>query len=88
MYLICQQRTTEPMKPPLNAEGSRDMSEPYSSFLNSVSAFIVLGTLPVVLNFGEDMTVGELVKNQGSWHKSCHVKFNKEKLERAMRKRD
>ena len=34
------------------------------------------------------MTVGELVKNRGSWHKSCHVKFNKEKLERAARKRD
>ena len=34
------------------------------------------------------MTVGELVKNQGSGHKSCHVKFNKEKLERATRKRD
>ena len=34
------------------------------------------------------MTVGELVKNWGSWHRSCHVKFNKEKLERATRKRD
>ena len=34
------------------------------------------------------MTVSELVKNLGSGHKSCHVKFNKEKLERATRKRD
>ena len=34
------------------------------------------------------MTIGELVKIWGSWHKSCHFKFNKEKLDRAMRKRD
>ena len=49
MCLICQQRITQPLKCPLNAEGSRDTSEPYSPFLNSVSAFRVLGTLPVVL---------------------------------------
>ena len=33
------------------------------------------------------MTVGELVTNQGSWHKSCHVKFSNQKLERVRRKR-
>ena len=34
------------------------------------------------------MTVDELVQNRGSWHKSCYVKFSKEKLERATKKRD
>lgn len=84
--LICQDKTTEPLKCPLNALGSGDKSEPYSSFLNNVRAFRVLGTLPVVLNFGEDMTVDELVQNQGEWHISCYVKFSKEKLQRATKK--
>lgn len=60
--LICQEKTTERLKCPLNAQGSRGKSEPYSSFLNNVSAFRVLGTFPVVINFGEDMTVDELVE--------------------------
>ncbi len=34
------------------------------------------------------MTVVELVQNKGAWHKSCYVKFSKEKLERATKKRD
>ena len=42
----------------------------------------------MVLTFEEDMTVDELVQNWGSWHKSCYVKFSKEKLERATKKRD
>jgi len=33
------------------------------------------------------MTVDELVQNQGAWHKRCYVKFNKKKLERAIKKR-
>ena len=88
MCLVCQEKTTESLKCPLNVEGSRDKAKPYSSFLKSVDAFRALGTLPVVLTFGEDMTVDELVQNRGSWHKSCHVKFSKEKLERAAKKRD
>lgn len=87
MCMICQEKTTEPLKCPLNAHGSMDKAEPYCSLLDSVSAFRVLGTLPVVLHFQEEMTVGELVQNRGAWHKSCYVKFSKEKLERATRKR-
>lgn len=34
------------------------------------------------------MTVDELIKNQGAWHKSCYAKFSKEKLQRATKKRD
>lgn len=88
MCLICQEVTTESLKCPLHVEGSGDKSKPYSSFLKSVHAFRALGTLPVVLTFGEDMTVDELVQNQGSWHKSCYVKFSKGKLERAAKKRE
>lgn len=88
LCLICQEKTTEPLKCPLNAAGSGDKSEPYSSFLTQVSAFRVLGTLPAVLNFGEEITVGDLIQNRGAWHKSCYIKFSKEKLKRAIKKRD
>lgn len=33
------------------------------------------------------MTTDELVQNQGAWHKTCYVKFSKEKLQRAVKKR-
>ena len=88
MCLICQEKTTEPLKCPLNAKGSGDKSEPYRTILKNVSAFRALGTLPVVLNFGEDMTVDELIQNQGSWHKSCYLKFNNKKLERATKRQN
>ena len=88
MCLICQEKTTEPLKCPLNAKGSGDKSEPYRSILKNVSAFRALGTLPVVLNFGEDMTADELIQNQGSWHKSCYLKFNNKKLERATKRQN
>lgn len=41
--------------------------------------------MPIELTFGEDMTVSELVRNRGEWHKSCHLKVHK--LERATVKR-
>ena len=56
MCFICQKKTSEPLKCPLNTKGNRDNSEIYSLFLNNVSTFRTLGTLPVALNFGEDMT--------------------------------
>ena len=87
MCLICQQNTSEPLKCPLNAHRSGEKSEAYSSFLINVSTFRGMGTLPIQLAFGEDMTVGELVRNRGEWHKSCHLKFNRGKLERATVKR-
>ena len=29
-----------------------------------------------------------LLKNQAVWHKSCHIKFNKDKVDRAKRQRE
>ena len=34
------------------------------------------------------MTPCELVQNQAVWHRSCHNKFNNDKVDRAVRKRD
>ena len=61
----------------IKAEGTRDKTESYGSFLKNVHTFRAMDILPVVLNFGEDMTVDDLVQNREAWHKSCYVKFSK-----------
>ena len=67
MCLMCQEMTTEPLKCPLNAQGGGDKSEAYRSFLNNVGAFRAMGALPVLLKFGEDVSVDKLVLNRGAW---------------------
>ena len=78
MCLICQEMSKKPLKCPLKVERTRHKTESYGSFLKNVHTFRAMEILPVVLDFGEDMTVDNLVLNQGAWHKSCYVKFNKE----------
>ena len=87
MCLICQEMSKEPLKCLLKAEATRDKTETYGSFLKNVHTFRAMDMLQVVLDFGEDMTVDDLVQNRGAWHKSCYVKFSKEKLERAIKER-
>ena len=79
MCLICQEKTRYLLKCPLNTQASGDKSEPYSSFLNNGNTFRALDTLPVTLNFGEHISVADLVQNRGAWHKSCYAKFSKER---------
>ena len=67
------------LKYSLNIEGTLDKSTPYSSFLDSVNSFRDQGMLSVELNFEEDITVDELVEDQGVRHKSCYLKFNKKR---------
>lgn len=43
-------------------------------------------TIPVPLSFGEDMTVEMLVVCQAKRHKSCYLKFNDNKLQRAKKR--
>jgi len=62
-------------------------SEACNSFLNNVSTFRGPSALPIVLNYGEDMTVSELVQNKVVWHKSCHIKFNNDKVDRTIQER-
>ena len=85
--IICQQNTHEVLRCPLNAGGDDDKSKVYASFLKNVSEFKRLNQLPVPLKFGEDMDVEKLVTHQAKWHKSCYLKFNDTKLQRA-RKRE
>ena len=85
---ICQKNSSEPLKCPLNVNGGGDKLEVYSTFLRNVITFRTYKALPMSLNFGEDMTASDLGYNKASWHKSCHNKFGKDKIERLMRKRN
>ena len=73
LCIVCQQK---------NQEAQGDKSKPYESFLTSVGTFRELNQLPVSHNFGEEMSIGQLVANQAKWHKSCCFKFNDSKLQR------
>ena len=55
LCIICQQKTPEALKCPLNAWGRGDKSKVYASFLTNVSEFKQLNKLPMLLNFEEDM---------------------------------
>ena len=90
--IICQESTREALKCPLNSNGPPEANrQTYLAFLQNVNSFREANSLPVDLTFGDDVDVDCLCRNQGSWHKSCHLKFSRSKLkkaqERAVRKR-
>lgn len=74
---------------PLNASGSMNLSTPYETFLERSAKFHELNRLPVPLgHLRENINAEDLVENKASWHKSCHKKFDQDKLDRAQRKRN
>ena len=85
--VVCQQATHEPLRCPLKAGRPEDRSEAYSSFLKNVSEFRELNQLPVSLSFGEDIDVDQFMRNKAKWHKSCHLKFCADKLQRARKRK-
>ena len=80
--VVCQQATHEPLRCPLKAGRP---GHKYSSFLKNVSEIRELNQLPVPLGFGEDINVDQFMSNQAKWHKSCHLKFCADKLQRVSR---
>ena len=89
LCLICQKATKEVLKCPLNASGSMNPSTPYETFLERSAKFRELNRLPVPLgHLRENINAEDLVENKASWHKSCHKKFDQDKLDRAQRKRN
>ena len=87
LCLICQKATKETIKCPLNALGCADLTTSYESFLKRVAMFRKLNRLPVPLeHLKEESTAQDFVENKASWHKSCHKKFDQDKLERARKR--
>ena len=66
---------------------TRNALDVYKNFLRNVEEFQKLNSLPVSVNFGEEVTVTNFLDNKASWHKQCHQMFNNSMLECAKLKR-
>ena len=75
--IICQESTKEALRCPLNSNGSPEANQQtYLAFLQNANSFREANALPTELKFGDNVDVDCLCLNQGSWHKSCHLKFS------------
>jgi len=64
-----------------------NVHEVYQTFLNLVSEFITLGELPTSVEFNiHELEAQDLVENAAKWHKTCHLKFARSKLDRAKKR--
>ncbi len=60
--------------------------EVYGRFLKAVQGFQEINALPVKLDLTTDqLTVESFIENRARWHKSCYLKFNLTKLQRAQK---
>ena len=88
LCIICQKDTNEPLKCPMQSPTSayNDKIKTYLSFLSNVKQFSTINALPVTLVFAKEETANNFACHSASWHKSCHIKFNNTKLERALKR--
>ena len=87
LCIICQTDSDEiPLSCPQKRQ-SKDAYDVYKDFLENVRQFKSLDALPVCVEFGEEGTPECFMENHASWHRACHQKFNRSKLERAITKK-
>ncbi len=84
--IICQQDTTEPLKCPLHSPAS-SKTDAYESFLTNVEQFKAINALPTSIYFGSEETPASFSRHVASWHKSCHLKYNNSKLNKAQKRK-
>jgi len=80
---ICGKVGGEDLRCPLDSPQGNGCSI-YCNFLEAVEAFQKIDALPVSLS-NEILKIELLVENRAKWHKSCYLKFNKTKLQRALK---
>ena len=84
--IVCQENTSEALKCPLLGPGTNDSKlEAYKSFLHNVEQFRAIDSLPTAIRFDNESADSFLV-HRASWHKSCHLKYNNFKLQRAKKR--
>lgn len=87
LCVICQNNIDNaPLSCPKNRQ-NRKYDDVYKDFLDNVKAFEEMGALPVDIDFGEQGTPECFAQNNASWHRSCHQKFNKSKLDRELNRK-
>ena len=65
-----------------NASGSANPLTSYETFLERSAKFRELNSLPVPFGHFGEFTVEDLAENKASWHRSCHKKFDNDKLKK------
>ena len=82
---ICGKGGGEDLRCPLDSNQGNGQ-EIYGKFLAAVEEFQKINAMPVNLKISADLLVVEsLVANRAKWHKSCYLKFNSTKLQRAQK---
>jgi len=84
--IVCGSRKGKPLKCPVDSP-HKDCQRVYTAFLQNVKQFKELDALPVILEFGPEVTAKLLAECRASWHKSYRLKFSNSKLERARNKK-
>ncbi|KAG1682423.1 Craniofacial development protein 2 [Nymphon striatum] len=81
--VICQERGGD-LRCPTDSLQKNGL-EVYTNFLETVDKFSELGILPVDVDFKEVAIAETFLENHAKWHKSCHIKFARSKLQRAQK---
>lgn len=89
LCVLCQKRSSEPLRDPSKSKDAHQ-SRGYDTIAEHIQELHSLGALPL------DITLSRLDDGQGiavtlsqhnaRWHKTCHMKFTQEKVERARKK--
>ncbi|KAG1681694.1 hypothetical protein GQR58_011690 [Nymphon striatum] len=83
LCVICQERGGD-LRCPTDSLQKNGL-EVYTHFLETVDKFSELGILPVDVDFKEVAIAETFLENHAKWHKSCHIKFARSKLQRAQK---
>ncbi|KAG1666280.1 putative aldolase class 2 protein [Nymphon striatum] len=83
LCVICQERGGD-LRCPTDSLQKNGL-EVYTNFLETVDKFSELGILPVDVDFKEVAIAETFLENHAKWHKSCHIKFARSKLQRAQK---
>lgn len=84
---ICQKKSPESLKCPLDSLQEGTGLKAYENFLKNVAKFRECEDMPVQLKFASDVNPSVFVDNRAAWHKQCHLKFSNSKLGRVLVKK-
>ncbi|KAG1676996.1 hypothetical protein GQR58_014039 [Nymphon striatum] len=83
LCVICQERGGD-LRCPTDSLQKNGL-EVYTNFLETVDKFSELEILLVDVDFKEVAIAETFLENHAKWHKSCHIKFARSKLQRAQK---
>ena len=92
LCLICQEQTSESVQHPSKRKGEKGESAlaGYKTLTENLLEFHALGLLPKTINIdildeGNGIEAA-LITHNACWHRSCRIKYNNTKLDRARKR--